>query len=129
MTTYKKTKTLNPNSKNDKKLAEMRLYCLNEITGDSGGAVDEYKDHATEGPCDTEDSDAITRFGLFVVADDGGDCDVEKEESGNELSDKGSVEGPEGEFGDVDEWSRGWVDVVLSEAGLSLFRDFFRHCV
>ena len=96
-------------------------------TGDAGGAVDEDEDHAAEGPCDAEDADAVALVLVvqLVVADRGGDADVEEEQSGDELGDDGSVERPELELGYVDQRRRWWVHVVLP--GLPFFAHFFRH--
>ncbi len=44
---------------------------------------------------------------------DNGDSDVEEEKGGDELSDEGSVEGPELELTLVEEWCRWRVHVVL----------------
>lgn len=96
-------------------------------TGDTGGAVNEDEDHAAEGPSDAEEANAAAWVGLLLVAYDGGDCDVEEEEGGDEFGDESSVEGPELELSDVEEWSWWWVHVVFSVAGLSFFTHFLRH--
>ncbi|KAF7823405.1 putative aquaporin [Senna tora] len=88
---------------------------------DSAGtlAVDEDEDHATEGPGDAENSDAITLSAflvgvdLAVVSDDGQDSDVEEKKSGYELRDHRSVQRPLGELIQVDQRRRGRVLVIL----------------
>lgn len=99
------------------------------FTRNAGGAVDEDEDHAAEGPGDAEKSDAAAGFGLVLVADDGGDGDVEEEKGGDEFGDEGSVEGPPLELIHVDERRRRWVHVVLAMGvvGLRLLIHFLRH--
>lgn len=94
-------------------------------TRNAGGAVDEDKDHATEGPCDAEKANAVTWSGLFFVANDGGDGDVEEEECGDKLGDEGSVEGPELDLGKVDE--RGWRRVYVVLPLQAFLAHFLRH--
>lgn len=96
------------------------------FTRNAGGAVNENENHATEGPSYAEKANAITRTGLFLVTDDGGDGDIEEEEGGDELGDEGSVEGPELNLGEVDERGGRRVEVVLPL--LTLFGEFFGHC-
>uniref|UniRef100_A0A8R7Q183 Uncharacterized protein n=1 Tax=Triticum urartu TaxID=4572 RepID=A0A8R7Q183_TRIUA len=84
--------------------------------GDAGGAVDQDEDHAAEGPRDAEDSRAAAAdggVGLALVADDGGDGDVDEEERGGELGDDGAPERPLAQLAGVDERRRGRVTVVL----------------
>lgn len=99
------------------------------MTRNAGGAVDEDEDHAAEGPGDAEKSDAAAGFGLVLVADDGGDGDVEEEKGGDEFGDEGSVEGPPLELIHVDERRGRWVHVVLAMGvvGLRLLAHFLRH--
>lgn len=105
------------------------MGCVVLLTGNTGGAVNEDENHAAEGPGDAEKADAVARAGLVLVADDGGDSDVEEEESGDELGDEGPVEGPALELVGVEERRRRWVDVVLAVVvGLRLLADFFGHC-
>jgi hypothetical protein len=90
-------------------------------TRDSGGAVDEDEDHATEGPGDAEDADAAARrvgarrvdVRLVVVPDDGGHRDVEEEQRGDELGDHRAVQRPLGQLRRVDQRCRRRVRVVL----------------
>ena len=96
------------------------------FTGDAGGAVDEDEDHAAEGPGDAEEADAVAGAGLLLVADDGGDSDVEEEEGGDELRDQGSVEGPLLQLHHVDQGRRWRVNVVLPALSL-LAQYFLRH--
>lgn len=106
---------------------KMELGC-GGFTRNAGGAVDEDEDHAAEGPGDAEKSDAAAGFGLVLVADDGGDGDVEEEKGGDEFGDEGSVEGPALELIHVDERRRRWVHVVLAMVvGLRLLAHFLRH--
>lgn len=98
------------------------------LTRDAGGAVDEDKDHATEGPGNTQKANAIARPTLGLVAYDSGYGDVEEEQGGYELGYEGSVEGPPLELIAVDERSWWWVHIVLPMVvGLSLFTHFFGH--
>ena len=95
-------------------------------TGDAGGAVDEDEDHATEGPGDAEEADPAAGAVLLLVADNGGDGDVEEEQGGNEFGDESSVEGPELELSHVKEGSWWWVSVVLPML-LRLYTHFLSH--
>lgn len=72
--------------KSDREARWVGLKVISLLTGDTGGAVDEDKDHATEGPGDAEDADPGACW-LPVVADDSSDCDVEEEEGCYELGD------------------------------------------
>jgi len=110
---------------NDKKNEQERSEEVGKVTRNAGGAVDEDEDHATEGPCDAEKANAVAWSGLFLVADDGGDGDVEEEECGNELGDEGSVEGPELDLGKVDE--RGWRRVYVVLPLQAFLAHFLRH--
>nr|GMC83469.1 Blue copper protein [Ipomoea batatas] len=59
------------------------------------GDVDEDEDHATKGPCYAKKANAAAWAAgvlLFLVADDGGDGDVEEEECSYELGYDGAVE-------------------------------------
>lgn len=104
------------------------IYILSNdllLTGDTGGAVDEDEDHATEGPGDAEKADTVAGSGLFLVTDDGGDGDVEEEEGGDELGDEGSVEGPQLDLRHVDEGCRRWVYIVFPV--VPFLSRFLRH--
>ncbi|KAI5402271.1 hypothetical protein KIW84_050042 [Lathyrus oleraceus] len=99
-------------------------------TGDTRGAVDKDKYHATEGPCYAEKANTVAWSGLFLVANDSGDGDVEEEESGYELSDESSVERPELNLSEVEKWCWRWVNIVFSTMMMRLvtfFTHFFRH--
>nr|GMC85319.1 Blue copper protein [Ipomoea batatas] len=57
--------------------------------------IDEDEDHATKGPCYAKKANAAAWAAgvlLFLVADDGGDSDVEEEEGSYELGYDGAVE-------------------------------------
>lgn len=70
---------------------KIKTLCVSGcLTGDTGGAVDENKDHAAEGPSDTENANAaagVSVVGLALVANDGQNGDVEEEQGGDELGD------------------------------------------
>ncbi|RDX72113.1 hypothetical protein CR513_48450, partial [Mucuna pruriens] len=72
------------------------------VTRNAGGAVDEDKDHAAEGPCYAEKANAIAWPGLLLVANDGGDGYIEEEECGNELGNESSVKRPQLNLTQVD---------------------------
>jgi len=89
-------------------------------TGDASGAVNEDEDHATEGPRDAQNANAVTLgvtgntgVGLSLVADNGQDGDVKEEEGGYEFGYGGSVQGPLGELIGVEQRRGRWVVVVL----------------
>ena len=116
------------NNENTHEEKERRWSWAAGFTRNAGGAVDEDEDHAAEGPGDAEKSDAAAGVGLVLVADDGGDGDVEEEKGGDEFGDEGSVEGPPLELVHVDERRRRWVHVVLAMVvGLRLLAHFLRH--
>ncbi|KAL4576938.1 hypothetical protein LXL04_013039 [Taraxacum kok-saghyz] len=81
---------------------------------DTGGAVNEDEDHATEGPGDAEDADAAAF--------------VEEEEGGDEFGDDSSVERPFGELFGVEKWCRRWVVVVFAAVVLRHFNVFCHGC-
>lgn len=58
-----------------------------ELTRDTGGAVNKDEYHAAECPSDSEEANAAAWVGFFLVADDGGDGDVQEEEGGDKLGD------------------------------------------
>jgi len=68
-----------------------------------------------EGPGDAQHTDATARLGLVLalVADDGGQRDVDEEQRGDELGDDGAVEGPLAQLPGVHERCRGGVFVIL----------------
>ena len=82
---------------------------------DAIGGVDENHDGGTEGPGHTEVADAgsAVSVGLALVADDGGEADVEEHERGHELGDGGAVQGPRGQLARVKKWGRGRLTVWL----------------
>lgn len=63
-------------------------------TRDTGGAIDESEDHASEGPSDALNSDRRALGRGFHYAHHGQDGDVQEQERGHELGDPRPVEGP-----------------------------------
>ena len=74
-------------------VGRFQLLSPQRATRNTGGVVDEDKDHAIEGPCEAEKVNAVAWSGLFFVANDDGDGDVEEEKCGDKLDNEGSVEG------------------------------------
>ncbi|KAG6477705.1 hypothetical protein ZIOFF_061135 [Zingiber officinale] len=93
------------------------------------GAVDENEDHAAEGPSDAEQANTVALVDgvLLLVADDGSDGDVEKEQRSHELGYERSVEGPEAQLAQVQQRRRRWVRVVLRRRLLGLHANLLRH--
>lgn len=96
------------------------LEMLGRRAWDAAGAVDEDEDGGAEGPGHAEVADAGARFGggLALVADDGGDADIEEDERGSELGDGGAVQGPTGQLARVQQRRRRWVPVRRLRDGL-----------
>lgn len=90
------------------------------LTRDAGGAVNKDENHASKGPSDAEDADsaaliaAVGGVALALVANNGEHGDIQKEKSGNELSNQRPVKRPFGELVDVDQRRRWRVVVVLA---------------
>lgn len=93
------------------------------ITRDAGSAVNENEDHTAEDPGDSEGANsaaevtAVEGIGLGFITDDRQNGDVEKQKSGDELGDYGSVKGPFGQLLHIDHWRRKRLEIVLPRQG------------
>lgn len=89
------------------------------LTRDSGGAVNEDEDHAAEDPRDSDGADAAAdaaaaeQVRLGLVADHRQNGDVQEQQSRDELRDYGSVKGPFGKFLHIDHRRRQRLEIVL----------------
>ncbi|RZS10228.1 hypothetical protein BHM03_00041415 [Ensete ventricosum] len=87
------------------------------LTRDPGGAVDQGKDHATEGPGDPLDAHRGALAAGLDHAHDREDGDVEEEEGSHELRYPSPVEGPRGELPGLEQGSRWRLLVVFVALG------------
>ncbi|RRT77868.1 hypothetical protein B296_00000950 [Ensete ventricosum] len=99
------------------------------LTRDPGGAVDQGKDHATEGPGDPLDAHRGALAAGLDHAHDREDGDVEEEEGSHELRYPSPVEGPRGELPGLEQGSRWRLLVVLVALGCRSYRLPLRELV
>nr|GMC84177.1 hypothetical protein KK1_038316 [Ipomoea batatas]GME21509.1 hypothetical protein KK1_038316 [Ipomoea batatas] len=97
---------------------EHRKSNWERLTGDTGGAVNEDEDHATESPSNSKNAHTAARVslgvgGLTLVPNHSQHCNVKEKKGGYELSYDSSVKRPLGQLHGVDERRRRRIVVVL----------------